>query len=76
MKGFLGFVGLAVIAYYIFPPDFFRALLPAPQTHMRISLEALPPKTGRSCMMRVLTPCRAAAMAAHIPAIPPPITQN
>ena len=26
MKGVLGFVGLAVISYYIFPPDFFRAL--------------------------------------------------
>jgi TRAP-type C4-dicarboxylate transport system permease small subunit len=26
MKNFLGFAGLAVVAYYILPPDFFRAL--------------------------------------------------
>ncbi|MBO4305330.1 MAG: hypothetical protein J6A21_12165 [Lentisphaeria bacterium] len=26
MKGFLGFTVLAVVAWYIFPPDFFRAL--------------------------------------------------
>jgi len=26
MKNLLGWIGLAVVAYYILPPDFFRAL--------------------------------------------------
>ena len=41
-----------------------------------ISLEALPPGTGRSCITTVFTPLLAAEIAAHIPARPAPITQN
>ncbi|MHA1727450.1 MAG: hypothetical protein ACTSWY_01805 [Promethearchaeota archaeon] len=43
---------------------------------MRHSLEALPPSTGRSCMRTTFTPCRAAAIEATRPAIPPPTTQK
>ena len=48
----------------------------APQIRMRISDEALPPSTGRSCIRATLAPCRAAAMAAHMPDRPPPTTQK
>ena len=29
MKGFLGFAALAAAAWFLFPPDFFRALMAA-----------------------------------------------
>ena len=48
----------------------------APLIHIRISLDAFPPRTGRSCISTTFIPSRAAAIAAHIPASPPPITQK
>src|SRR5699024_9122260 len=48
----------------------------APQIHIRISEEALPPSTGRSCIRTTFSPSLAAEMAAAIPAIPPPITHR
>ena len=55
-----------------------RLLLPmcevAPRIHRRTSLDALPPRTGRSCTSTTLLPARAAVMAAQTPARPPPIT--
>ncbi len=44
------------------------------QTHTRISLLELPPRTGRFCTSATRRPKRAAAMAAHTPESPPPIT--
>ena len=46
----------------------------APSTQRRTSLEELPPKTGRSCTSTTRRPSRAAVMAAHTPANPPPTT--
>ena len=43
---------------------------------MRISLDALPPRTGRSCTSTTFAPCRAAERAAHTPLKPPPQTTN
>lgn len=55
-----------------------RLLLPrwevAPRTQSRTSLEALPPRTGRSCTRMTFRPARAAVMAQHVPARPPPTT--
>ena len=53
-----------------------RTRVPAPDTHILISLEALPPRTGRSCISTTCAPWRAAAIAANVPASPPPITQT
>jgi hypothetical protein len=41
-----------------------------------ISEDALPPNTGLSCIKTTFIPFLAAAMAAHIPLMPPPIMQN
>ncbi|MHA1727825.1 MAG: hypothetical protein ACTSWY_03755 [Promethearchaeota archaeon] len=41
---------------------------------IRISLEALSPNIGRSCIRITLDPCRAAAIEATRTAIPPPTT--
>ena len=53
-----------------------RLLLPmcevAPNTQSRTSLEEFPPKTGRSVTRTTLMPARAAVMAPHKPASPPP----
>ena len=46
----------------------------SPPHQTRISAEALPPRTGRSCTSAVLTPARAAATAAATPGSPPPTT--
>jgi len=46
----------------------------APQMCMRISLLALPPGIGRACTSAVRAPCRAAAIAAQRPLMPPPTT--
>src|SRR4051812_18918238 len=46
----------------------------APHTHTRTSLEELPPSTGRFCASATVLPCRAAPIAAQIPASPPPTT--
>ena len=46
----------------------------APEMCMRISELALPPNTPRSWTSAVLAPCRAEAMAAHSPLMPPPMT--
>jgi hypothetical protein len=46
----------------------------APTMCMRISLDALPPRTERSCTRTTLAPLRAAAIAAMVPAMPPPTT--
>src|SRR5687768_11728092 len=48
----------------------------APQIHMRTSLEALPPSTGRSWIKQTFAPLRAAAIAAQRPLMPPPTTQT
>ena len=47
---------------------------PAPCVVTRISDEALPPSTGRSCTRQFFSPRRAAASAAQTPARPPPAT--
>ena len=46
----------------------------SPAQYTRISPEALPPSTGRSCTSATFMPRRAAATAAHVPGIPPPTT--
>src|SRR5699024_3431528 len=46
----------------------------APHTHTRTSLEEFPPSTGRFWARATRRPCRAAAIAAHTPARPPPTT--
>ena len=55
-----------------------RLLLPmcevAPKTHNRTSLDELPPNTGRSVTSTTFMPARAAVMAPHNPAKPPPTT--
>ena len=53
-----------------------RTRLPAPQIHIRISDEALPPSTGLSCISATRMPFLAAAIAASIPEMPPPTTQK
>src|SRR5699024_3012577 len=44
----------------------------APHTHTLTSLEEFPPRTGRFWARATRRPCRAAAIAAHTPARPPP----
>ncbi|MOA00305.1 hypothetical protein D3C78_1196610 [compost metagenome] len=46
----------------------------APHTHTRTSELELPPSTGRFCTSATFNPRRAAAIAAFIPASPPPTT--
>ena len=46
----------------------------APHTQTRISLEAFPPSMGRLLIRLTVRPSRAAAIAAQVPASPPPIT--
>src|SRR5699024_7516565 len=48
----------------------------APHTHTRTSLEEFPPRTGRFWARATRRPCRAAAIAAHTPARPPPTTMR
>ena len=54
----------------------FLTRVPAPHIHMRISLDAFPPRTGLSCMRATFAPRRAADMAVSIPPMPPPTTQR
>src|SRR3954470_15227600 len=44
----------------------------APTMCILTSLDELPPRRERSCTSTTSAPCRAAATAAHTPAIPPP----
>src|SRR5690625_1407883 len=46
----------------------------APHTHTRISLLEFPPSIGRLLMRLTVRPRLAAAIAAHVPARPPPTT--